>query len=48
MKKQNSNKLAIQMAISLILGLIAGTGFILLRESLLSNGNIDLDRKSVV
>ncbi|MBS6888758.1 MAG: dicarboxylate/amino acid:cation symporter [Clostridium sp.] len=30
------------MAISLILGLIAGTGFILLRESLLSNGNIDL------
>ena len=42
MKKQNSNKLAIQMAISLILGLIAGTGFILLRESLLSNGNIDL------
>ena len=41
-KKQNSNKLAIQMAISLILGLIAGTGFILLRESLLSNGNIDL------
>lgn len=42
MKKQNSNKLAIQMAISLIIGLIAGTGFILLRESLLSNGNIDL------
>lgn len=42
MKKQNSNKLAIQMAISLILGLITGTGFILLRESLLSNGNIDL------
>ena len=42
MKKQNSNKLAIQMAISLILGLIAGTGFILLRENLLSNGNVDL------
>ena len=42
MKKQNSNKLAIQMAISLILGLVAGTGFILLRENLLSNGNVDL------
>ena len=42
MKKQNSNKLAIHMAISLILGLLAGTGFILLRENLLNNGNVTL------
>ena len=42
MKKQNSNKLAKKIAKSLILGLVAGTGFILLRENLLSNGNVDL------
>lgn len=41
-KTQNSNKLAIQMAISLILGLLVGTGFILLRENLLINGKVDL------
>ena len=41
-KKQNSNKLAIQMAISLLLGLIIGTGFIFLRENLLVNGKSDL------
>lgn len=41
-KKNNSNKLAINMAIALIIGLIAGTGFLLLRENLLSNGNAGL------
>lgn len=41
-KKTNQNKLAIQMAISLILGLLAGTAFILLRENLIGNGKGDL------
>lgn len=41
-KKNNSNKLAINMAIALIIGLIAGTGFLLLRENLLANGNAGL------
>lgn len=36
---KKGNKLAIQMAIGLILGLIAGCGFIFLRESLVSGGN---------
>lgn len=38
-KKNNSNKLAINMAIALIIGLIVGTGFLLLRENLIANGN---------
>lgn len=37
--KQNANKLAIKMALALIIGLIAGTSFIFLRENLISNGN---------
>lgn len=41
-KKNNSNKLAINMAISLIIGLIVGTGFLLLRENLIANGNAGL------
>ena len=38
-KINNSNKLAIKMAVALILGLIAGVGCIILRESLNANGN---------
>ncbi len=38
-QKSNANKLALKMAISLVIGLIAGTSFILLREYLISNGN---------
>lgn len=41
-KKSNSNSLAINMAIALIIGLITGTGFLLLRENLISNGNVEL------
>ena len=41
-KNNNQNRLAINMAISLIIGLIAGTGFLLLRENLISKGNADL------
>ena len=41
-KKNNSNKLAINMAIALITGLIVGTGFLLLRENLIANGNAGL------
>ena len=43
-KKQNSaaNKLAIQMAIALVLGLIAGAGCILIREQMMANGQADL------
>ena len=41
-KKNNSNKLAINMAIALIIGLIVGTGFLLLRENLIANGNAGL------
>lgn len=37
--KNNSNQLAVKMAFALILGLIAGTSFIFLREYLNSNGN---------
>lgn len=39
--KNNANSLAIKMAISLVIGLIAGISFIFLRENLLSNGNVD-------
>ncbi len=35
----NANKLAIKMATALIIGLIAGTSFIFLREKLISSGN---------
>ena len=38
-KMNNSNKLAIKMAAALILGLIAGIGYIILRENLNGNGN---------
>ncbi len=41
-KKNNPNKLAMNMAIALIIGLIVGTGFLLLRENLIANGNIGL------
>ena len=41
-KKNNPNKLAINMAIALIIGLIVGTGFLLLRENLIANGNSGL------
>ena len=43
MKKQNNqNKLAIHMAIALVSGLIAGVGFLFLRENLIANGNASL------
>lgn len=38
-KFNNSNKLAIKMAVALILGLVVGIGCIILRENLNSNGN---------
>ena len=38
-KINSSNKLAIKMVVSLILGLAAGIGFIVLRENLMGNGN---------
>ncbi|MEG2892854.1 MAG: dicarboxylate/amino acid:cation symporter, partial [Clostridium sp.] len=41
-QKKNANKLAINMAIALALGLISGIGFIFLRENLISNGNTSL------
>ncbi|MGG7178751.1 dicarboxylate/amino acid:cation symporter [Clostridium paraputrificum] len=41
-QKNDANKLAIKMALSLVIGLIAGTSFIFLRESLITNGNTDL------
>lgn len=41
-QKKNTNKLAMHMAIALILGLISGVGFIMLRENLIGNGNSDL------
>ena len=37
----HANKLAIKMASALIIGLIAGTSFIFLRENLISSGNSD-------
>ena len=39
MKQSKANQLAIKMAIALVVGLACGTGFIFLRETLLSNGN---------
>ena len=41
-KINNSNKLAIKMAIALILGLAAGIGCIILRENLNANGNANI------
>ena len=41
-QKKNTNKLAIYMAIALVLGLLSGIGFIILRESLIENGNSNL------
>ncbi|MEF9953385.1 dicarboxylate/amino acid:cation symporter [Clostridium sp.] len=41
-QKKNANRLAINMAIALALGLISGIGFIFLRENLITNGNSDL------
>ena len=41
MMKKKGNKLALQMGIGLVLGLIAGCGFIFLRESLISGGKAD-------
>lgn len=38
-KVNSSNKLAIKMAIALILGLIVGIGCIVLRENLSNSGN---------
>lgn len=38
-QKNNANKLALKMAMALIIGLIAGTSFIFLRENLISSGN---------
>lgn len=42
MKVNNNNKVAIKMAIALVLGLVAGIGCLLLRENLISNGNADI------
>ncbi|MBE6049338.1 MAG: dicarboxylate/amino acid:cation symporter [Clostridium sp.] len=42
MKRNEGNKLAIRMAIALVLGLISGIGCIFLRESLNANGNAEL------
>ena len=41
MMKNKGNKLALQMAMGLVLGLIAGCGFIFLRESLISGDHAD-------
>ena len=41
-KLNNSNRLAIKMAVALVLGLIAGIGCIFLRETLNGNGNEDI------
>lgn len=41
-KMTESNKLAVRMAIALILGLTAGLGCILLRENLIANGNASI------
>ena len=41
-RKNTSTTLAIRMAISLVLALIIGTTFILIRESLISNGKVEI------
>ena len=40
--KNNSTTLAIRMAISLVLALIVGVGFILLRESLIAHNKVSI------
>ncbi|MGG7212591.1 dicarboxylate/amino acid:cation symporter [Clostridium nigeriense] len=42
MKVNNNNRVAIKMAIALVLGLVVGIGCLLLRENLIANGNADL------
>ena len=42
MKKNNNNKVAIRMAVALILGLVVGIGCLLLRENLIGNGNAQI------
>ncbi|MGG7143161.1 dicarboxylate/amino acid:cation symporter [Clostridium nigeriense] len=42
MKVNNNNRVAIKMAVALVLGLVIGIGFLLLRENLIANGNADL------
>ena len=41
MKVNNNNRVAIKMAIALVLGLVVGIGCLLLRENLIVNGNAD-------
>lgn len=41
MKVNNNNRVAIKMAIALVLGLVVGIGCLLLRENLIANGNVD-------
>ena len=41
MKVNNNNRVAIKMAIALVLGLVVGIGCLLLRENLIANGNAD-------
>lgn len=42
MKAKNNNKMAIKMAMALVLGLVTGIGFLLLRENLIRNGNAQI------
>ena len=39
MKANNDNKMAIRMAMALVLGLAVGIGCLLLKENLIRNGN---------
>lgn len=41
-KTNHGNKLAIRMALAMVIGLVAGTGFLVLRETLLAQGNSSL------
>lgn len=45
MKENNNNRVAIKMAIALVLGLVVGIGCLLLRENLIANGNADIWKK---
>jgi Na+/H+-dicarboxylate symporter len=45
MKVNNNNRVAVKMAIALVLGLVVGIGCLLLRENLIANGNADIWRK---
>jgi len=42
MKVKSNNKMAIRMAMALVLGLVTGIGFLLLRENLIRNGNANI------